>query len=509
MSGSSNRIAKNTILLYMRMLIMMLISLYTSRVLLKALGVSDYGIYNAVGGVVASFTVISGALSAAISRFITYELGTGNVHALKKVFSSAVSVQILLSSIVLILGESLGLWFLNSHMSIPAERYIAANWVLQFSILTFIINLISVPYNALIIAHEDMGIFAYISIFEAFLKLAVVLTISHISVDRLILYSCLLMLSALLIRLIYARYCKSHYPEAVFNFSLDGQIFKKILGFAGWNFLGNSSGVLMNSGINILINVFFGVTMNAARGVAVQVEAAVSSFVNSFTTAINPQITKNYASGNYDYMYSLIYNGARYSFYLVIVLAFPILLETDFILDLWLDIVPSMAPVFVRYILLITLVGVLSNTMVTAMLATGNIKTYQIIVGSLGYMVFFLTWILYYLGYPVVTCYIINIVIYLLQFLARLFLLKKMIDLSIRRFIKEVVFNIAKVAIIGAVIPISVKFLYPVHTTIASVLCIILSCVSMLISVFFIGIKRNERQVILNTILKRFIHAKN
>ena len=321
-SDNNKRIAKNTLLLYFRMLFLMVISLFTSRITLQTLGVDNFGIYNVVGGIVAMFSIMSGSLSNAISRYITFELGKGDKKILKKVFSTAVNVQIIMAVIIAVLIEIGGVWFLNYKMNIPAGRMVAANWVLQFSIISFAVNLISIPYNAAIIAHEKMSAFAYISIYEAVMKLVVVYLIVISPFDKLIVYSFLILLISLSLRLIYGIYCKRKFEECSYMFILDKPLLKKMSGFAGWNFLGAGSFLLMTQGVNMLLNMFFGVALNAARGIATQVENVVNQFTINFGTAINPQITKSYAKGDYDYMHKLVFAGSKYSFFLVVVTTF-------------------------------------------------------------------------------------------------------------------------------------------------------------------------------------------
>ena len=301
-TDNNKRIAKNTLLLYVRMLFMMIVSLYTSRVILNALGVEDFGIYNVVGGVVAMFSVISGSLSTAISRFITFELGKGDLCKLNKIFSASVTIQMLLSLIIVVLIESIGVWFLNSKMTIPVDRIVAANWVLQFSIVTFVINLISVPYNAEIIAHEKMSVFAYISILEVIGKLTIAFLIVVSPIDRLVFYAILMCLVAAVIRLTYTCYCRKHFEECTYHFCWDRKLLKSMFGFASWNFIGASAFVLREQGVNVILNVFCGPVVNAARGVSTQVNSAIIGFVNNFMMALNPQITKSYAAGEYFYM---------------------------------------------------------------------------------------------------------------------------------------------------------------------------------------------------------------
>ena len=289
-SANNKRIAKNTLLLYFRMLFMMAVSLYTSRVVLNALGVEDFGIYNVVGGVVAMFSMLSGSLSAAITRFITYELGKGNQENLKKIFSSSVTIQIGLAILIIVVAEAIGVWFLNMKMNIPDVRITAANWVFQFSILTFAVNLISVPYNASIIAHERMSAFAYISILEAIGKLAIVFLIVISPMDKLIFYAILMCAVALIVRLAYGVYCKRHFEECTYHFIFDRDLLKHMFGFAGWNFIGATSAVLRDQGGNVVINLFCGPAANAARGIAFQVNNAISGFVTNFMTALNRKL---------------------------------------------------------------------------------------------------------------------------------------------------------------------------------------------------------------------------
>ena len=280
-SANNKRIAKNTLLLYIRMLFLMLVSLYTSRVILNALGVEDYGIYNVVGGVVTMFSMLSGSLSAAISRFITFELGTGDIEKLKKVFSASVTIQFGISLVFVVVAETIGIWFLNNKMEIPEGRLIAANWCLQFSIMTFVINLLCVPYNASIIAHEKMSAFAYISILDAVGKLVVAWCIALSPVDKLIFYGFLMALIAWIIQFIYSLYCKRHFVECSYKFIYDNDLLKQMFSFAGWNFFGAGSWQLMNQGVNLLLNIYFGVTLNAARGIATQVDHAVMNSYKS------------------------------------------------------------------------------------------------------------------------------------------------------------------------------------------------------------------------------------
>lgn len=500
-SANNKRIAKNTLLLYFRMLFMMTVSLYTSRVVLNALGVDDYGIYNVVGGVVAMFSMLSGSLSAAISRFITFELGKGDQERLNKIFSASVTIQFLISLAIVFLVEMIGVWFLNAKMSIAENRLFAANWVLQLSVITFVINLISVPYNAVIIAHEKMSAFAYISILEALGKLAVAFLVIMSPFDQLIFYAILMCVISIAIRLVYGFYCKKNFDECTYHFQWDKGLLGQMFKFAGWNFFGAGSQLLMTQGVNILMNLFFGVAINAARGVANQVDHAVQQFVNNFTTAVNPQITKSYAANDLTYMHKLVCIGSKYSFFLTWFFALPLLLEADIVLHIWLKTVPEYAPVFLRLTLLISLVSVVSNTLVTSMLATGDIKRYQIIVGGLGMCVFPLAYVAFRSGLPVESAYFIHLTVFVAQLISRLFLLRGMIKLKIKYFWDNVLLKDLQVGLLSSVLPLSAFFLMP-DSFLRLTIIIIASILSNMVIMYIVGMSRNERGVVNSYITK-------
>lgn len=497
---NNKRIARNTLLLYFRMLFLMIISLYTSRIVLNALGVEDFGIYNVAGGVVAMFSILSGSLSAAISRFITYELGKNNVLKLKTIFSSAITIQIGLGIVIAFFAETIGIWFLNTQMNIPIERMTAANWVLQFSIITFIINLISVPYNAVIIAHEKMSAFAYISIFEAIGKLLIAYLITISPIDKLIFYAILMCGVAIAIRLLYGYYCKRHFDECRFHFIWNKQIFQQIFSFAGWNFIGASSAVLRDHGGNIIINLFCGPTVNAARGIAFQVNNAIQGFVSNFMTALNPQITKSYAAKNYTYMMTLIFQGARLSFYMLLLLSLPIIINTHYLLTLWLNTVPEHTVLFVRLVLIFAMSESISGPLITAMLATGNIRNYQIIVGGLQILNLPTSYILLSLGAIPETVLIVAVLISQCCLMARLYMLKKMIKLKIKDYLKKVYFNIITVSIIAIILPICMQERLAenfINFLLSSLICMLCTY----LSIYYIGCSYEERKFIYNKFL--------
>lgn len=497
--ANNKRIAKNTMLLYGRMLLLMAISLYTSRVILNALGVEDYGIYNIVGGVVAMFSMLSGSLSAAISRFITFELGKGNKENLAKVFSASVTIQLGICAIVMLLAETVGLWFLNSKMVIPENRMYAANCVYQLSLVTFVISLVSIPYNAAIIAHERMSAFAYISIFEAVNKLIVAYFIIISPIDKLIFYAIMIAMIAIIIRLIYGVYCKKRFEECTYHFIYDHKLLKQMFGFAGWNFIGASSALLRDQGGNIVINLFCGPAVNAARGIAFQVNTAVHSFVTNFMTALNPQITKSYASGDYQYMMTLLFQGARLSYYILLLLSLPVIVNAHYILHIWLGQVPEHTVLFVQLVLIFGMCESISSPLITAMLATGKIRNYQLVVGGFQMLNLPVSYILLRFGAIPETVLIVAIVISQLCLVSRLYMLRGLIGLKARDFIKKVYANVIEVTILSVIVP----FLFAIvlnNDFLNFIILSIITVVSTLLVVFYVGCTMEERQFVVSKV---------
>ena len=380
---SNKRIAKNTVLLYFRMLLTMGVSLYTSRIVLNTLGVEDFGIYNVVGGVVMMFSFMNSAMSSATQRFLAIELGKKDDEQLKKVFSMSITIHAIIALIILVFAETLGLWFLNAKLVIPIDRMDAANWVYQASILAFMLTVMGVPYNAIIIANERMSVYAYVSIVEVVLKLFIVFALVWIGYDKLKLYAIFILCVTIIIWIIYNIYCKRNFPETRYRFFWDKSLYKTMMHYAGWNLFGNLAHVTIGQGLNILLNLFFGPVVNSARGIAYQVNTAVSGFVINFQMAMNPQIFKSYAANDLKYMHQLIFQGAKYSFFLLFFLALPLLIDTETILKWWLKIVPEYTVLFCRLVLINTLIDCISGPLMTAAQATGRIKKYQTAVGGL------------------------------------------------------------------------------------------------------------------------------
>lgn len=497
--SDNKRVAKNTLVLYFRMLFMMLIGLYTSRINLQSLGVEDFGIYNVVGGIVVMFSIINGSITASISRFLTFEIGTGNMEKLKKVFSTSVTIQIGISLLILLLAETIGLWFLNHKMVIPDSRMPAANWVYQFSIITFILNLISMPYNACIVAHEKMSAFAWITIYDAIAKLLIAWLTFIAPMDKLIFFSGFIVLIAFTQRMIYTSYCLHNFEECHYKFTIDKELLKHMSGFAGWNFIGASSAILRDTGGNIIINLFCGPAVNAARAIANRINTAVLGFANSFMTAINPQITKSYASGEYEKMMGAIYKGAKFSFFLLLLLGLPVIMESEYIIHLWLGQVPEHTVLFVQLTILYAMSESISNPLVTAMLATGKIKNYQIVVGGLQMLNLPISYICLRLGCIPESVVIVAIILSQCCFAARIYMLRAMINLNAIDCVKKVYLRILSTLIITFILPVIVKY-YMDDSLLSFFTILSISFISACINILYVGCNDKERSFIYSNI---------
>lgn len=496
-------IAKNTFFLYIRSIVVMAVGIYTSRVVLQTLGVDDYGIYSVIGGFVAMFSILSASLVNASQRFISFEMGK-EVPQMNRIFCGTVSIHLILAAIVLLLFETFGLWFLNTQLNIVPERMGAANWVFQCSVFTFCINLISVPYNACIIANERMNVYAYISIFEAFVKLGIVYLLYITGYDKLIVYAILMLMIAVLLRLIYGVYCTKHFKECHFHFTLDKPLFKDMTKFIGWNFFGSTAGILNAQGISILINLFFGVALNAARGVAEQVNQAIFTFINNFMTAMNPQITKSYAAGDFKYMNGLIERGAKYSSLLFWFIALPIFVEADTILNIWLVEVPPYAIIFLRWTILCSVFQSLSNTLYIAMLASGNIKQYQIVMSCLYVGAFLFCLFLFKLGFGPEFGYITTFLAFALAVYVRLRLIAQIVPkFSIRSYFTNALLRSFVVILLSTAIVYLIKHFLVICNIYIELLCVILASfviISLLSLVF--ALSKEERTLLINQIVR-------
>ena len=495
--SNNKRIAKNTLLLYLRTLFTLIINLYASRVVLNALGVEDFGIYNVVGGVVGMFTLISGSMTTATQRFIAFELGKKDGDS-NHVFSATLTIHIAIAAIVVLLGESLGLWFINEKLVIAQERMMAANWVYQFSLLTFVLNIISIPYNGLIVAHERMDAFAFISIGESVLKLICVLSLEYIFTDTLILYAFYMFAIAFVIRLAYGIFCSKSFTDSKYRFFKKSPIYHQILGFTGWNFLGSTAGVLSNQGQNILINMFFGVIPNAARAIASQVDNALNQFVTNFTMALNPQITKSYAMGDKEYSLKLVSQGGKLCFFLFLCGAAPIMFCAPEILKIWLKQVPEYSVLFLRLSFVYILLQTWSQTLYTLMLASGDIKLYQIVVGGASLLSFPLTWFFFRLGYGSEYSYYSLIIVSPICLVSRLIILQKKTGVIAWEYVKSVIFPCIIVSLCVYVTSLLIRNLYTYW-----LLSFILVVVSCLFFISVIGLTKTERKLALGYVLNK------
>lgn len=482
----------------------MVVGLYTSRIMLQVLGVDNYGINNVVGGIVAMSSLITGAVSSAITRFITYAIGEGDKHRMRVVFSTSMNVMIAMAIIAVLALEVIGVWFLNYQADIPDGRMTAAHWVLQCSIVTLFVNLINSPYNATIIAHERMSMYAYIGIAEVMLKLAVCFAIIAFSGDRLILFAVLNVIVAIGFRIYYTWYCKRNFSEANYEYKLfDRSFFKEMTQFTGWYMVGNTVWVFNTQGLNMLINVFFGVVLNAARGVAISVTSAITAFVNNFTVAFIPQITKSYATGEHDRLLSLVFKGSKFTWYLLFLFIIPAFLEADTLLDLWLGKPPAYASLFLRFALIETWSINFNFALHYALLASGKLKRVQIRIALYTSFVFPVTWLCFYMGAPVWISYVIFICFNTSSKYLMLQELQRNINFPMVKFIKDVFLHCIFVTIISFSLPGLIAFSMP-KSYLRLIIVIVISSVWSLLCDYVIGLSKSEKQYV-NSVAKKML----
>lgn len=510
-SENNKRIAKNTLVLYLRMFFTMLVSLYTSRIVLATLGEEDFGIYNVVGGVVAMFSFINMAMSASTQRYLTFELGKGNFENLRKVFCTSIHIHALISLIIVILAETIGLWFLYNKMTIPEARMDAAFWVYQLSVLSSVVMIMSVPYNASIVANEKMSAFAYISILEVLSRLVIVYLLLIWDFDKLKFYALLVFLVQVGIRIVYGAYCKRHFPETQYRWIWDGRLFKEMLGFASWNLWGNCAAVAFTQGLNLLLNMFFGPIVNAARAIAVQVQNAVNMFAANFQTAVNPQITKSYATQDYEYMHTLIFKSSKFTFFLLWMLCLPIMLEANNILELWLKKVPDYTAVFLCLILCVTMIDGMANSLMVAASSTGRVKLYQGVVGGILLCILPISYLVLKLGGNPPSVFVVHLCVCILAFIVRLLIIRPMIHLSLSHYFKSVLLPCMLVVAVSLLLPIGIRLALPENFWSFLLVCIA-SVLSVFLTTYFCGLSITERQFVgnkLQVMRKRIRGGKN
>ncbi|WP_175546192.1 MATE family efflux transporter [Epilithonimonas mollis] len=488
----------------------MAISLYTSRVILKTLGIPDFGIYNLVGGIVVLFSFLNGAMSSATQRFLNFEIANRVSKAINTVFCTSMYVHVIISFIVLILGETVGLWFLNYKLNIPFSRLYAANWVYQFSIITTIINIIRIPYSGLIIAYERMSFYAYLGIFESVMKLIIVYLLLFFTGDHLIIYAMLLMIVNLVVNMMYALYCFKNFKQvSSLNLNYDKKILKEMTTFSGWNLFGNIAVVGANQGLSLILNIFIGVTVNAALGIANQINAAIYGFVSNFQMAFNPQITQSYALGKKDEHEKLIFTSSKLSFYLLAILALPVLINTEFILKIWLgDKLPHYVVSFTRIIVLSSLIDALSGPFWMSVYAYGKIKKYQVLISILLLLNLPLAHILLKLGYSPIIVLICKLILSLLTFLYRFWFVKKLNNLSRNNSLDY----FKNIFIFGLYIFLCVfifkqSLINPSNLTVFLIINLFFELLFFIL-ILLIGLNKNEKKIIINAVNSKFKRSK-
>ena len=504
---NNKRIAKNTLVLYIRMLFTMGVSLFTSRVVLQALGVEDYGIYNVVAGFVSMLVFFNSSMATSTQRFLNYEMGKGEHSSnLQDVFSNAINAHFVIGIATVIILETFGLWFVNNKLNIPHEQLHAAIWVFHFSVATLFISIISTPYNAAIIANEKMGIYAYYSIFEVITKLAIVYILIVLPYNKLILYGFLNLCVSTLMCFLYLRYCKRNFSECIYKWIWDKQQIKRLFSFSGWMLLGCFSDMLSKQGINILINMFFGPIFNTARAIAIQIQQAVKNFVSNFMTAVRPQIIKSYSARNFNYMYRLTFSASKLSFYLLFLLTIPILIYTEQILILWLDIVPEYCVLFTRLVLIELLISSAYGPIAQINQASGKIKNYQIAISVIFLLDFLLSYILYKQGLPVYTTFIVSIILSIIGLFIRVIILKKENDFPAKQYILKVMLPMFPIAFIAIVVPSLIYYWLPMNLLSVITNCLVgMSCAC--IAIWNLGLDKTEKGFIkckLNGIIKKY-----
>ncbi|HIR38709.1 MAG TPA: lipopolysaccharide biosynthesis protein [Candidatus Limisoma gallistercoris] len=496
-AANNRRIAKNTVFLSIRMLLVICVTLYTSRVILNALGVEDFGIYNVVGGFVAMFAVINSSLSGASSRFLTYAIGKNDKSDIQNTFNSIVTIHFIIALIIFLLAETIGFWFVLNKLIIPPDRLTAAIWTYQSAIVSLLIMLISIPYNALIIAHEKMSAFAYISVFEAAAKLVIAFFIYISPFDKLITYSLLFVLVQITIRIIYAIYCNKKFPESHYKFYWNKNKFSQIFSFAGWTLFGNITMAGYTQGLNILLNLFFGPIVNAARGIATQVQLATITFCSNLNTAAKPQIIKSYANGDITHMHNLVLSSTKLSYFVILLISIPIFFNTDYILSLWLGEVPQHTDSFIKIMLLINASTALNIPTINALHATGNIKIFQIIEGSMLIMVVPICYLLLkYCNISPESVFITYMIIEYITQLVRVVIIYPKIGLSIDIYFTKILAPLILVTVIASILPAIISLYLAVDMHLSKFLTIILADVIYTsFIIYLLGLSPKEKKI--------------
>lgn len=502
--SDGKRIAKNTVFLYIRMMVIMIVTLYTSRVVLQILGIDDYGIYQAVGGIVGFLSFLNTALSSGTSRFLTYELGARNKDRLKATFSTTLTVHILLALLIVLLAETAGLWYFNTKMVIPDDRFAAATWVFHLSIITAVVTIISVPYNAAIIAHERMKVFAYVGIIDAVSRLAIVFLLNVGDIDRLVLYAILLMVLQLSIFLFYMIYCQKAFMESKYEFFfIDKKLFKEIFSFSGWGLLAGGSIALNSQGILLLLNYFFAPAVVTARSVSLQVYNAANQFVSNFRTAANPQIVKKLAAGDVEGSHSLLLESTKYSYYLMLILCLPICLLASPLLSLWLVEVPEYTVPFLQLVIIQSLFQVFDTSFYTALYAVGRMKENALLSPTLGFLRFPIVFVLFKYGCSPLALSWASLVTYaILGLVIKPILINKIADYNWKEIL-DVYWVCMKVTLASLPVPLTMYFLLGVDSIGGGAVVFVTSVLFVAVAVWSVGLTKSMRFKLLEIIRKR------
>lgn len=499
--SSNKRIAKNSIFMGIRMVIVLAITLYSSRIILEALGIIDYGIYNAVASFVAMFTFLNTSLTNGIQRFYNFEYGKNGTKGSKKVFNAALVIQVLLAIIIVIPVEIFGIWYLNNKMVIPSDRLFAANWVFQFSLLTFVLHILQVPFTGAIVAHEKFNFYAIISVTNAVLTLGAAYVIPYINGDGLIMYSIILAVIAALNLALYAIYAKWNFDEIKIERTFEKKLFKNMLSFSGWNIFGTFGHMLKYQGVSLILNLFFGPVINAAYGIANQVNSGLQSFVSNITTPVRPQVIQSYSKGDIARTMNLTYTISKASCFFQFLIALPIVIEINYILKIWLgNNIPDHTATLVALIVLDSFLNNLNSCVSNVVHASGIMKTYQLTGGLISLATIILVYIgLFFFRIPEIAFIIILILDCIRQLIAIIVLKSLVKEFSYCRYLKDVIYPIIKVGVISLVLPIILHKCMNTGIIKLAVVTIVSISVS-LITMYFIGLNYKEKRVIASTI---------
>lgn len=504
-SSNNNRIAKNSLYMAIRMVIVLLITLYTTRVVLKVLGVEDYGVYNVVCGFVSMFTFLNTSMSNGIQRFFNFELGKNGEEGANKVYNTALLIQFILAIIIIALTESFGMWYLHNKMVVPLNRMIAAEWIFQSSILSFLFTIMQAPYTAAVMAHERMDFFAVISVLDSILKLAIVFAIPYLPGDQLILYGVLFAAISVLNFNLYYIYCKRNFSEIKIRILFDRRLFRSMLGFSGWNIFGSLSGVMKEQGINLVINFFCGPVVNAARGVAQQINSGLQSFVQNITVPVRPQMVQAYAQGNETRAMNLTFSVSKFSCFLLYMMALPIIMEIDYILKIWLgDNIPEHTSAFVIIVIVTSFFNNLNAAISNVVHATGKMKKYQLTLGLIGISTVPCAFVAMRFGASPEMALLTTTVSMVIAQCFALVILKTLVSFSIVDYCKQVLNPFIMVVVISFFIPLLPHYLLE-EGFLRLMIVAIVSLVSSIIAVLIIGLNSSEKSMLkgfINKVLK-------